>query len=76
MLLLDDAEDIDEDRKNNEENAFLESGLDKEGIERVKKLLSHNLKILSSINSIMALKIDKQFKELIEKPHIRPLINK
>jgi hypothetical protein len=76
LLLLDDAEDIDEDRKNNEENAFLESGLDKEGIERVKKLLSHNLKILSSINSIMALKIDKQFKELIEKPHIRPLINK
>lgn len=75
LLLLDDAEDIDEDRANNEENAFLESGLDKEGIEHVKKLLSHNLKVLSSINSIMAKKLDKQFVELIEKPHIRPLIN-
>ncbi len=75
LLLLDDAEDIDDDRANNEENAFLESGLDKEGIERVKQLVAHNLRMIASINSMMSMKLDNQFKELIKKPYISPLIN-
>jgi hypothetical protein len=75
LLLLDDAEDIDDDKANNEENAFLESGLDKEGIERVKQLVAHNLRMIASINSMMSMKLDNQFKELIKKPYISPLIN-
>jgi len=75
LLLLDDAEDITDDRANNEENAFLESGLDKQGIERVKQLIAHNLRTISSINSMMAMKLDNQFKELVKKPYISPLIN-
>jgi hypothetical protein len=75
LLLLDDAEDINDDKANNEENAFLESGLDKHGIEQVKQLVAHNLRTISAINSIMAKKLDAKFKELSEKPYIRPLIN-
>jgi hypothetical protein len=70
LLLLDDVEDLENDRKNNEENALLESGIDKKGIERVEELMRYNVAVISSKNSLMGKKLEQQFYELIEK--IRP----
>ena len=75
LLLIDDADDITEDKKNNEDNAFLESGLDKEGIEGIKEFVRSKLRILKEINKPMAVKIDMSFIAMIDKPHVRPLLN-
>lgn len=75
FLLLDDAEDLDKDRMNNDENAFLESGLDKEGIDKIKNLLSKNLTTLKTINKPLARTIDSQFIKMAELPHIHQYLN-
>jgi hypothetical protein len=75
LLLIDDADDITDDKKNNEDNAFLESGLDKEGIERIKDFVRSKLRILKEINKPMAVKIDMSFIAMIDKPHVHPLLN-
>ena len=75
LLLIDDADDITEDRKNNEDNAFLESGLDKEAVERIKDFVRSKLRILKEINKPMAVKIDMSFIAMIDKPHVHPLLN-
>lgn len=75
LLLLDDAEDIEIDRSSGDDNAFLESGLSKEGIEEIKKIVQKNLQLISGLNNIMAIKLDKKFKALTDKPHLQPLLN-
>jgi hypothetical protein len=75
LLLLDDAEDIEIDKKNGDENAFLESGLNSESIEKIKELVGKNLRLIGSINPVMANKIDMLVKDLLEKPNIKPYIN-
>jgi hypothetical protein len=74
LLLLDDAEDIEVDRVNGDENAFLEGGLTKEAVEKIKELVGHNLRLIATANSVMANKIDMLVKDLLEKPHLKPLI--
>ena len=75
LLLLDDAEDMEIDKSSGDENAFLESNLTKEGIEKIKALVKQNLQIITGINRIMAIKLDQMFVALSEKPHIQPLLN-
>lgn len=75
LLLIDDADDITDDKKNNEDNAFLEAGLDKKGIEEIKQFVRDKLRILKSINKPMAVKIDKSFIAMIDKPHVYKLLN-
>ncbi len=75
FLLLDDAEDVEIDKKNNDENAFLQSGLDKVGIEKIKRLLGDNLKILKKVNPTLARSIDTQFVKMAELPHIHQYLN-
>jgi hypothetical protein len=75
LLLLDDAEDMEVDKTSGDENAFLESGLSKEGIEKVQEMVKQNLQLISGINKVMAIKLDQKFKALSEKPHIQPLLN-
>jgi hypothetical protein len=75
FLLLDDADDLEVDKQSGDENAFLESGLDKEGIERIKQMLSDNLNTLKQINPSLAITIDKQFVKMAELPHFKNYLN-
>ena len=76
LLLLDDAEDIEIDKVTNDENAFIESGLTGKGIERSKAIGKRKYSNdFSSLNRPMATKLDKRYKELLNKPHIQQLIN-
>ena len=75
LLLLDDAEDMEVDKTTGDENAFLESGLTRDGIEQVKEMVKQNLQLISGINKIMAIKLDQKFKALTAKAHIQPLLN-
>lgn len=75
LLLLDDAEDIEVDRSSGDDNAFLECGLTKDGIEEIKKMVKQNLQLIAGLNNIMAIKLDQKFKALTQKSHIQPLLN-
>jgi hypothetical protein len=75
LLLLDDAEDFEQDKKNGEENAFLQSGVNKEGFNNIKRLLSKNLDTIASVNKQMADGIHKSFGAAAEKPFIKQLLN-
>ncbi len=75
LLLLDDAEDIETDKRSGDENAFIESGLTKEGIEDLKEMVRKNLRFIDTINRPMALKLDRSFKHLLTLPHIQELVN-
>lgn len=66
LLLLDDAEDIKADEKTGDANAFLESGLNAEGMLSIKKLISQNLEKIRILNPTMAFQLNKQYKEYIE----------
>ena len=75
FLLLDDADDLEKDKLNNHENAFLQSGLNKEGIEKIKTLLAENLRLLKSLNQTLARGIDNQFVTMAKLPHIQEYLN-
>lgn len=73
LLLLDDAEDIKADEKTGDANAFLESGLNDEGIRKIKKLVSQNLEKIKILNPAMAFQLNSQYNEFIEKPGLLKL---
>ena len=75
LLLVDDAEDIEIDKETGDENAYLESGLNAEGLDRIAGLLKHNLTIISTVNSIMAVELDRQHQEQLQQPHILKMLN-
>lgn len=75
LLLQDDAEDIDADKKNNDENAFLESGLDSAGMDKITLLVKNNLQYISTLNKTMAAKLDKQMVEMFNKPFFQQHYN-
>jgi len=53
-LLVDDVLDIETDKETGDENAYVESGLNAEGLERVAELVKHNVEKISAINETMA----------------------
>ncbi len=71
LLALDDAEDINIDEKSGDENAFLEAGLNKEGIEKIKTMIGDNLKLIGSINRTMASGVDGRVKKMYDMAHIQ-----
>lgn len=75
LLLLDDADDLNDDKINGDPNAFIESGLHKEGIESIKQLVSSNLKLIGAINRSMAARLDRSFVSLQSIPYINQLLN-
>jgi len=75
LLLLDDSEDYDADLKNGDENAFIESGANQEGFDKIKALLAKNLNHLTSINAAMANGLHQKFIALADKPGIKEYLN-
>ncbi len=76
LLLLDDAQDIESDRHSNDENAFIESGLTPEGLEKIKALAAKNLRFISAINRSMAATLDKKLISISSTQSIQQLLNK
>lgn len=54
LLLLDDAEDYHDDAEKGQENAFIESGSNQEGFNRIKAMLAANLDQIAALNRTMA----------------------
>ncbi len=75
FLLMDDADDIEVDKRTGDENTFLESGINKEGIERIKQLIITNLTILQPVNKPLANSLDAKFIEIAELPFIKEYLN-
>lgn len=75
LLLLDDAEDMESDRQTGDENAYLESGLSTEGLQRIAELVKRSVEKIATVNPTMARQIERQHNELIKKPHITRLLN-
>jgi len=75
LLLMDDGEDFEEDLRNKDENAFIESGADKAGFEKLMALLSANLRFLRTINATLEHKLHKGFTKVSEKPFITQYLN-
>lgn len=65
LLLLDDADDIETDRESGDENAFLESGLNIEGLGRISDLVSCNTQRMAAVNRSMARELNRQFQDLM-----------
>lgn len=68
LLLLDDAEDIKTDKESGDANAFIESGLNAEGVQKIKELVNRNLEKIRLLNPAMAYQLNEQYNEYIEKP--------
>lgn len=66
LLLMDDSEDIEVDRQTGDKNAFLESGLDTEGVLKIKKLAAESISKINMLNPAMSLQLKNQFKEHVE----------
>jgi hypothetical protein len=75
LLLMDDAEDLEDDKRTGEPNAFLQCGLHKEGVEKIKQLLNDNLSIIEEVNVTMMHSIDNRFVLMAQKPHIQQYLN-
>lgn len=75
FLLLDDAQDIEKDKLSNDENAFIQCGLHKKGIEEIKLFLGYLLTSIKAFNKPLARAIDNQFVKLAELPHIKNYLN-
>lgn len=75
LLLLDDADDLLEDKKTGDPNAFLESGLTKQGIQTIVDLVRKNLKLIALLNRSMSARIDQGYVALYKLPHINQLLN-
>ena len=75
LLLLDDSEDYNTDIENGDENAFIESGSNQEGFNRIKELLAKNLDHIKSINPAMANGLHRKFTTLADKPGIKEYLN-
>ena len=58
FLILDDLADIKEDLKKGEENVLIEVGLNASGIDKVHAMIEDSMKVMLSINPVMANRID------------------
>ncbi len=68
LLLLDDMEDIVEDQKKGDHNAFIECGLNQQGFDNLKQLLSHNLAVLKQVNFSLANTLHNKFQKVKDLP--------
>jgi hypothetical protein len=69
-LLVDDAQDIESDEEAGDENAYLESGLNKEGLKQIAELVADSVEKISAVNPIMGAELARQHSELAREPYI------
>jgi hypothetical protein len=75
LLLLDDVEDVESDKETGEENAFLEAGLNAEGIQRIAALVEKNVLAINTVNPTMGSELERQYRERIQELDILARLN-
>ena len=70
LLLLDDAEDIQDDKETGDENAFAESGMTAQGFKKITDWVSKSLQKISALNPAMSHQLRKQYTDYIEKSEL------
>lgn len=75
LLLLDDGDDIQSDIKSGEENAIIESGMNKEGWNNLYNLVKRNVTTIELYNKSMANELLKSYEKLAALPYISTIIN-
>jgi hypothetical protein len=75
LLMLDDAEDLNEDKESGDENAFIQSGLSPEGFARIQALVTGSLEQISRLNTVMATTLQRTFAGVPHKPGIKEYLN-
>jgi len=74
VLLLDDFKDLEDDRKNGEENMIIELGDNAEAVKKAYDFGMQDLKILSKINPKLAKYIEEFFEKSLLQEHIHSMI--
>lgn len=74
LLLLDDADDLQNDILKGEENAYIESGLTAIGLEKIGALVEKNIGCLSKVNFTLALQLKSSFERTYKLPYIAQII--
>lgn len=75
LLLLDDADDLQNDLLTGELNAYVESGLNEAGYEVISSIISANTSVLARYNKILAHQIKTSFELSIQLPSITQILN-
>jgi hypothetical protein len=75
LLLLDDAEDISDDKESGDLNAFVESGLNGDGLKQVVCLVEKNIKAIKEVNAVMAAELQRQCTQRLQMEDILELQN-
>lgn len=75
LLLMDDSEDYKADLASGDSNVFVESGSNRQGFDRLKKMLSEYLSHIQSINYSMAHALHRKVAGIADKPGIREYLN-
>ena len=69
FLLMDDLADIREDLLNGEENAIVDAGLNRVGINKIEKMMNEGIDKLNMINPVLSNRIEHK-KSLIDIPQL------
>lgn len=75
FLLLDDAEDIEQDLAAGEKNAFIEAGLNEAGIENIKLFAKNNIEHLRTFNRTLGRTIDSMLSAHFTSNEVLKFIN-
>lgn len=65
FLLMDDLADIREDLINGEENAIVDAGMNKQGIQKIEEMMEEGIVKLNAVNPVLANRIEHK-KSLID----------
>ena len=75
LLLSDDADDIEIDKATGDENAFLESGLNAEGLHRISEIVKEGVETIAMVNPTLAAALERQHMVASQMPHFLKHIN-
>lgn len=75
LLLSDDADDIEVDQATGDENAFLESGLSVDGLNRISEIVKQGVETIATVNPILAAALERQHEIASQMPHFLKHLN-
>lgn len=65
FLILDDLSDIREDLENQEENVWIDAGMNQRGIDQITSMMDKSISVLSTVNPVLSKRMENQ-KNLID----------
>ncbi len=67
LLLLDDSDDLEEDKQTGDENALIECGMDAKGFAAIRQMVTDNLQTIAALNGTMSSKLAGLYHSHVEK---------